>query len=217
MQKLHPFSGSIQQYAERDSESESYRPGSCPLCQARQELKPHGFYSRTIVDLDFESVLRIRRFLCRFCRRTVSLLPDGVLPYLRYSVGIIGRFVKARLKDGQTLKEAAVAAGQVGMPYQRGQQWLRRFQWQAESISAALAGLVSPMAAADFTTKAVDMLERAGWIRAHRFLFERLRVHLLGWPECLAPAGIAVKAGTAPSGAGALPHNTCIDSESPPA
>lgn len=217
MQNLHPFSGSIQQYAERDLGSDPYRPESCPLCQAKQKLTPHGFYNRTIVDLDFESVLRIRRFLCRLCRRTISLLPDGVLPYVRYSVKVIGRFMKARLKDGQTLKESAVAAGQVGMPYQRGQQWLRRFQRQAESISAALAGLVSPMAGADFTTKAVDMLERAGWIRAHRFLFEQLRVHLLGWPECLAPAGIAVKAWTAPSGAGALPHNTCIDSESAPA
>ena len=217
MQKLHPFCGSIQQYAERDLESDPYRLQDCPLCQSKQKLAPHGFYSRTIVDLDFEGVIRIRRLLCRLCCRTISLLPDGVLPYLRYSVKVIGVFLKARLNNGRTLKEAAVAAGQAGMPYQRGQYWLRRFQRQAESISAALAGLVAPIGASDFSKKALGMLEEAGWIRAHRFLLEQLRIHLLGWPDFLAPAGIAVKVGTGRSGARTLPHNTCIDSESPPA
>jgi hypothetical protein len=33
------------------------------------------------------------------------------------------------------------------------------------------------------------MLESIGWIAAHRFLFSQLRVHLLGWPACLVPAG----------------------------
>ena len=83
-------------------------------------------------------------------------------------------------------------AHQAGMPYQRGQQWVRRFRHQAESVSAALAALVRPMVAADFVNKAVQMLEETGWVQGHRFLFEHLRRHLLGWPEFLAPAGIAV-------------------------
>jgi hypothetical protein len=33
------------------------------------------------------------------------------------------------------------------------------------------------------------MLASIGWIAAHRFLFSQLRVHLLGWPACLIPAG----------------------------
>jgi len=33
------------------------------------------------------------------------------------------------------------------------------------------------------------MLESIGWIAAHRFLFSRLRMHLLGWPASLAPHG----------------------------
>jgi hypothetical protein len=33
------------------------------------------------------------------------------------------------------------------------------------------------------------MLESIGWITAHRFLLTQLRVHLLGWPAGLAPAG----------------------------
>jgi hypothetical protein len=33
------------------------------------------------------------------------------------------------------------------------------------------------------------MLESAGWIPSHRFLFASLRQHLLGWPHWLAPKG----------------------------
>jgi hypothetical protein len=33
------------------------------------------------------------------------------------------------------------------------------------------------------------MLESTGWITAHRFLFDGVRGHLLGWPRGLAPAG----------------------------
>jgi hypothetical protein len=69
------------------------------------------------------------------------------------------------------------------MPYQRGQQWVRRFRAQAEGLSAALAVLVRPMTADNFVEKAVRMLEAAGWIEAHRFLFNELRQHLLGWPK----------------------------------
>jgi hypothetical protein len=44
-------------------------------------------------------------------------------------------------------------------------------------------------AAPDFVSRALRMLESIGWIAAHRFLFSRLRLHLLGWPGVtLAPA-----------------------------
>jgi hypothetical protein len=114
----------------------------------------------------------------------VSLLPEFALPYLRFTILVIGAFLKARLVIGQTLKAAAETAGQVGMPYQRGQQWVRRFQGQAESLSGALAALVRPMVAGDLVKKAIQMLEETGCIGAHRFLF--------GWPAFLAPAGVPV-------------------------
>ena len=50
------------------------------------------------------------------------------------------------------------------MPYQRGQLWIRRFQRQAESICAALATLTPPMAALNFVSRALQMLQAIGWI-----------------------------------------------------
>jgi hypothetical protein len=205
MQMLYPFAGTIQQYIERvgsKEEGDRCRPASCPQCESKQALVCHGFYKRTVVEIGWDGVIRVRRYLCMACRRTVSLLPEFVLPYLRFAIVVMARFLKARLWRGQTLKAAAETAGQAGMPYQRGQEWVRRFRVQAESLSAALAALLDPMIASDFVEKAIRMLEATGWIEAHRFLFEQLRQHLLGWPKFLAPSGTTVTMRKAIGGSG---------------
>jgi transposase-like protein len=217
---LYRFRGSIQQYIESVGsmeEANRWRPATCPQCESKQQLVCHGFYKRTVVEFDWDGVIRVRRYLCKACRRTVSLLPEFVLPYLRFAIVVMAAFLMARLGQGQTLKAAAETAHQAGMPYQRGQQWVGRFRVQAESLSTALAALVRPMAANDFVEKAMRMLEAIGWVEAHRFLFDELRQHLLGWPKFLAPSGIAVTIRRAIHHREQSPHSTCIDSESPPA
>lgn len=189
MQILHPFSGSIQQYDEEIADPSRHRPGHCPQCKAQHPLTAHGFYRRTLVEVKFDGSIRVRRYLCPSCKRTVSLLPEFALPYLRFSVSVIALFLIARLLEGRTLAAAALAASQPHMPYQRGQFWIRRFQKQASALCAALAAKITPMPAANFVTRALLMLQALGWIAAHRFLFSQLRAHLLGWPAWLAPDG----------------------------
>ncbi|MGA3092751.1 MAG: DUF6431 domain-containing protein [Terriglobales bacterium] len=130
MQILHPFAGSIQSYFNEIADPDRYRPDHCPQCEAKHPLTGHGFYRRTLVDSTFEGVMRVRRYLCSLCKRTVSLLPEFVLPWLRFSLSVIALFLTARLGDGLTLVAAAQAAGQNAMPYQRGQFWVRGFQSQ---------------------------------------------------------------------------------------
>jgi transposase-like protein len=195
MQMLYPLPGSIQQYVEgvgTSQERDRCRPSQCPQCESKQPLVCHGFYARTVEDEAEGFVIRVRRYFCAACRRTVSLLPEFVLPYLRFTIRTIGLFLKARLLEQQTLKAAAEAAHQPTMPYQRGQQWVDRFCRHAEGLSLSLAALISAGEAADFVAKAMTMLERTGWIEAHRFLLTTVRVHLLGWPPFLAPNGFAV-------------------------
>jgi uncharacterized protein YlaI len=195
MQILYLVLSSIQQYVrdiQERSAADRYRLGRCPLCQARSCLLAHGFYYRTLVDKDFDDSIPIRRYLCRDCRRTVSLLPDFALPYLRHSTVIIGLFLVSRLLAGRSLAEAAHAAFQPGMPYQRGQFWVRRFRKQAAGLCAALVSSTAAVEATDFVTRALQMLEATGWIAAHRFLFGELRVHLLGWPRFLIPRGVPI-------------------------
>ena len=188
MQILHLFAGSVQQYNEQLSDPDAYRPSHCPQCHAKQPLTAHGFYTRTLVDTAFDGVIRVRRYLCQACRRTVSLLPEFVLPYLRSSLMVIALFLIARLLRGQTI-DAAARTAPPPMPYQRGQFWIRRFRAQAEALCAALAALTRPAPAPDYVHRALIMLESTGWIAAHRFLFAGVRCHLLGWPRGLAPDG----------------------------
>ena len=193
MQILHRFTGSIQQYLEQISDPDVCRPDHCPLCQALSCLIAWGFYKRSLVDLEFDGVIPVRRYRCVFCHRTVSLLPELALPYLRFSITVISLFLVARLIEGRTLKAAAEAASQPNMPYQRGQFWIRRFRTQAMALCSALVSRTAAISAATFVTRALQMLQTIGWIPAHRFLFSELRLHLLGWPRSLAPAGIACK------------------------
>jgi len=189
VQILHPFVGSIQQYSQEISDPDRYRPDRCPQCEADRPMTAHGFYCRTLVDVEFDESILVRRYLCHGCKRTVSLLPQFALPYLRFGITVIALFLIARLLAGRTLGAAAVAARLPGMPYQRGQFWIRRFQKQAERLCAALATLTAPPPAPDFLRRALHMLQATGWIAAHRFLFAEVRVHLLGWPAFLAPHG----------------------------
>jgi hypothetical protein len=195
MQILHPFAGSAQQYLEQLGDFESHRPGHCPQCLANQPLTAHGFYTRTLIDASFDGEIRVRRYLCEVCRRTVSLLPGFALPFLRSSVTVIALWLIARL-----LPPAAPQTSPP-MPYQRGQFWLRRFRSQAEALCASLAAMATPAPAASFAERALAMLDAAGWIPAHRFLFGHLRQHLLGWPRSLAPGGLRRTLSPAPAGA----------------
>ena len=186
MQILHPFQGSVQQYLEQLADANRYRPSHCPQCQNKHRLRAHGFYSRTIVDSTFDGVIRVRRYLCQSCRRTVSLLPEFALPYLRSSITIIALFLVARLLQAKSLQAALPPSA----PYQRGQFWLRRFRAQVEALCVALAGLTAtPTPAPNFVQRSLTMLQASGWIPAHRFLLADLREHLLGWPPSLVPDG----------------------------
>src|SRR5260370_37365771 len=138
MQILHPFAGSVQQYNEQLSNPDAHRPGHCPQCHTKHPLSAHGFYTRTLIDAAFDGVIRVRRYLCNACQRTVSLLPEFILPFLRSSLAAIALFLMARLFHGQTLQSAAATAPPP-MPYQRGQFWGRRFRAQAEALCATLA------------------------------------------------------------------------------
>src|SRR5438445_2388281 len=140
MQILHPFAGSVRQYTEQLANPDCYRPGHCPQCHTKHPLTAHGFYTRTLIDAAFDGIIRVRRYLCHACQRTVSLLPEFVLPYLRSSLTVIALFLIARLLQARTLQAAAPPP----TPYQRGQFWIRRFRAQAATLCAALAALTQP-------------------------------------------------------------------------
>ena len=79
----------------------------------------------------------MRRYLCQACQRTISLLPEFVLPYLRSSLTVIALFLIARLFHGRTLQSAAAttppAGGTVPAVYNAANE---------ECVSAFLSGQI---------------------------------------------------------------------------
>jgi hypothetical protein len=112
-------------------------------------LRAHGFYRRTLTDIDFDDIIRVHCYSGHACKRTVSLLPQFALPYLRFAISVISRFLVARLLKGQTLEASATAAGHLHMPYQRSQFWVRRsahtrqpsFQFRVSSFDSYFSPL----------------------------------------------------------------------------
>src|SRR5207245_5428351 len=110
MQILHPFAGSVRQYTEQLADPDAHRPGHCPQCHTKHPLTAHGFYTRTLIDAAFDGIIRVRRYLCQACQRTVSLLPEFILPYLLSSLTVIALFLIARLLPVHRLHGAAPTA-----------------------------------------------------------------------------------------------------------
>jgi hypothetical protein len=78
---------------------EDLRPSACPLCKhparppgERLGIVGHGTYLRQVLGLLEASkslVIRVRRYLCRGCWRTISVLPEALLPRRWYAAAAI--------------------------------------------------------------------------------------------------------------------------------
>jgi transposase-like protein len=69
-------------------------PESCPHCQQPKAFLALGYYSRYLAGRGATCLhLQIRRFRCRCCRRTVSLLPQFAQPYRLIRNRILALFV----------------------------------------------------------------------------------------------------------------------------
>jgi len=66
-------------------------PKKCPHknCHIPVKMRKHGFYKRYIINDSFTGVIRIRRYICPMCGRTVSMLPSFCLPYMQYGVTVV--------------------------------------------------------------------------------------------------------------------------------
>ena len=70
-----------------------------PLSAVTDQTAPsaHGFYTRTLIDAAFNSVIRVRRYLCQACRRTSPCCPTSSCPIWQSSLMVIALFLIARL------------------------------------------------------------------------------------------------------------------------
>lgn len=87
----------------------------CPVCLTRS-LSRHGAVRRWVIFAGGASErITIFRLRCRPCRITATLLPDFLLPYLRYAAEVVEAATSGYFGDGGSLRAVAltVAGGIV--------------------------------------------------------------------------------------------------------
>jgi hypothetical protein len=110
---LSIFVESIQSYRENPSVAVGGKR-ACPECKTRF-LSRHGTYSRWVYFSDRRETVVIQRLRCRPCRLTVSLLPDVLAPYRRYTLNLIESALDAVL-EGASYRTTAVALSGAVLP-----------------------------------------------------------------------------------------------------
>jgi Domain of unknown function (DUF6431) len=110
----------VNAYAEGYAEVATRRPEWCPLCEAVGQMIGHGTYPRKPLDTtpDPPWLLKIRRWMCRACKHTTSLLPDVLHRYRHYVWAVIAAVLLRRLLLGQTWVQiqAELSAMPAGAP-----------------------------------------------------------------------------------------------------
>jgi len=89
MQLIHAFNISPREYCLRGKKNDFPRITTCPCCSYPSTLLRHGFYWRNVLFCKSQYRILILRLKCPSCGKTVSLLPDFLLPHFQYSLGYI--------------------------------------------------------------------------------------------------------------------------------
>ena len=111
----------------------------------------HGWYERRAVYIDHDVSVEIHRFLCKSCRKTISMLPDFLHRHRHYALAVIEAVLRGRLEHRLSWSGLTASAA----PSQRSvRRWMGAFVtqapgWQAALLSALarvqpLAGVLDP-------------------------------------------------------------------------
>ena len=98
MQLLRRLPVTADQYFLNGYQLRISRPKNCPNCRLPKSLEALGYYARNLVG-NIGKVRRIiiRRFRCRDCERTVSILPSFAQPYRLVQNPIVHRVFQGEL------------------------------------------------------------------------------------------------------------------------
>jgi hypothetical protein len=115
-----------QTYIDQAKHRESVCPSVCPWCGGKGSLIGHGYYLRKAKGADQAYLIWIKRWLCKICHCTLSVIPNFLLPYRHYLVKIVTAVVVAFFESEQSWKRVTESCAQDGMPGLRTmQRWCK--------------------------------------------------------------------------------------------
>ena len=111
------FGSDVERYSREFAQLSYPRPTTCPHCDSPDRLIGHGSYPRSAVDhLQKAIPIRVRRFRCATCQKTVSLLPSFCLPWRHYQTATIQAVLDWRFVAQASWKTLQKQFSSAGLP-----------------------------------------------------------------------------------------------------
>ncbi len=106
MQQIIAFLGGPEDYVRDGAHRKVARPDECAICGNPGGMLSLGFYSRsvTIPGPIMRLLIQIRRFLCFFCRRTTSMLPDFAQPYRLVATDTVNEYLAGSRDTAEVMR-----------------------------------------------------------------------------------------------------------------
>ena len=186
------FGCPVHEYVDHFGQLVFSRPEVCPHCHALQLFIAHGFYVRKALTTTQVYLVRIKRWYCKACHHTLSLLPSfpqvrtfRLLRFRHYLLEVIELVIVTRFEDGASWRQVVRRCAVEGAPAPR---TIRRWcvSWTAHA-PAWLGPLLETLAHHDASSPLLDPLgENAGPHDAPRALLQAT-FHLLAWAKTRWP------------------------------
>ena len=137
---VRPFSVDVEDLVDlsRLPSVDDLRPSACPLCKKpsrppgrRLGIVGHGTYLRQVLGRGQALVIRVRRYVCRGCRTTISVLPETLLPRRWYAGGAILLALTLSLVLGVPAAEVRRRLAEPGET----QGWKTLDRWQRQLLA----------------------------------------------------------------------------------
>lgn len=157
------------------------RPSSCPHCHATDVMIGHGFYLRKALDQTQVYLIWIKRWYCKACHRTLSVLPSFLLQFRHYVLIVIQQVVLARYEqnDSWTQVQQHCAPDQAPSARTIG-RWCRSF---AEQAGRWLAEVQHTLAEHDMASPLLDPLGEAAVPQDAPRALLQAAIHMLAWAK----------------------------------
>jgi transposase-like protein len=126
MSILADYGCNEQTYLDQAKHRESVCPAGCPNCGGEGCLIGHGYYQRKAKGADQAYLIWIKRWFCKNCRRTLSVIPNFLLPHRQYLVRIVQAVVAAFYESLQSWERVTENCAKNGTPGLRTmQRWCK--------------------------------------------------------------------------------------------
>ena len=171
----------VHEYVDQFSQQVFPRPEVCPHCHAANVFIGHGFYPRKPLSPTQVYRVWVKRWYCKGCHHTLSLLPSFLLRFRHYLLDVIQSVVVTRFEDRVSWTQVSLRCAVEGAPSLRTiRRWCVSFAAHASTWWSAVQ---QTLAQHDTGSPLLDPLgENAGPRDAPRALLQAA-LHLLAWAK----------------------------------